>query len=306
MRKLERMSLGFLRRRPLVARTGSDLAVRGCDGTRCRRRIKGGCAEVVATRDEWPSASVARVRSPHASEASRDLHRTRDGAAVSCSAWLRSCFDYVLGAPVRYWPAMRVELAGRSFVRFVSMTGTDIDIGRISNVSDGARPTSQVLLPDLAVIEYPEFQVQLLPNETIQVQFSPTASASLVQQVASEIDSQSAPHIKRATGLNGLAKLTVDEAGAPPWQELVRGDVIEERLHVELANAGVRLQFADEAAVMTLNVMPDPADAQAWDVSLNRHYADPLGDEEKARAVEWLAQVDEIMTGLLDRLLAEA
>jgi hypothetical protein len=70
-----------------------------------------------------------------------------------------------------------------------------------------------------------------------------------------------------------------------------------------ISRRGVKIEYPLGDARMTLEISPDADAAEAWDATINRHYAEVPTDEGLVEAVSWFAALNDELPRLVRKLI---
>lgn len=199
---------------------------------------------------------------------------------------------------------MRLDFAGRNVVCLSAMPPTAFDFEAFERATGLARPATQVVNAQLALVEYGRVQVVIPPDGRLQFNTQPNASRDLVRRGAGEVLRQASAYAPTGVGFNGLVRVELTEDESDPLKALLDESLIVERLGVQVTRRGLKLVYPLEEARMTIDVIPDEDDVQGSTLQINRHYSSVPGDGALDQAISWFAALNDELTGLARRLLA--
>jgi hypothetical protein len=184
------------------------------------------------------------------------------------------------------------------------MPPTAFDFEAFERAAELARPTTQVVNEQIALVEYGRIQVAVTPDGRVHLNTQPNANRDLIRRGTREVLRQVAAYAPTGVGFNGVTRVELEEGEPDPLLALLDEALIVERLGMPVTRRGLKLVYPSDEARVTLDIVPDENDVQVCVVQINRHYASLPDEEHLGAAISWFAALNDELLRLVRGLLA--
>jgi hypothetical protein len=179
-----------------------------------------------------------------------------------------------------------------------------MDIRRIEEALRIGRPQTQVVNPQLGLLDFGQFRV-LVTEGRLQIEVPPNAARSAARRGIQEALRQVANFQPTGVGFNGILRVDLDEDDGDPSRGFVDLDRAAQVLGAE-PRGGLRFVYPSDGARMTLSLDPDGANDRLWLFHLNRHFDSMPNARTRDRAIDWLQELDSELPRLAREVFAGA